>query len=131
MTGGAIHTTYYDFYQQPGRWVRLVRTPVPFASLEEIGSLGEEVGPMLRSAAQPGVRLLLDFRRGPPGRNDPAFEAAVERSRAQLADLFETVGILVGTAAGRLQVQRISRSNHRPTEVFIDEAEALRWLEHR
>jgi len=125
-----LRTKHYVMTTGP-HWVRLERTPVPFASLEEIVSLGDEVNSELRAAAGPGVKMLLDFRHGPPGRNDPAFEAAVERSRAMLSSLFEHVGVLVGSAAGRLQVQRISRSHGRPTEVFVDDAEAKRWLESK
>ena len=77
-------------------------------------------------------RVLLDLRKGPPGRNDEAFETQSASWRLQLAAECERVAILVRTVAGKLQAQRLSRSDKRGgnASVFMDEAEALAFLKH-
>jgi hypothetical protein len=71
-------------------------------------------------------RVLVDFRGGPPGRNDPEFERATDEVRRQMAR-FERVAILVRTAAGKLQALRLSPTSER-LQVFQDEGEARAFL---
>lgn len=77
-----------------------------------------------------GGRALFDVRRAPP-RNDPEFEAVVTELNAQLFRPFARVAFLVGSAAGKLHVRRLTRNVAADVEVFLDESAALDWLRER
>ena len=108
--------------------LRLERTPTPYPSMEAMHAANRELAVAVRGA---GVRrILLDLRKGPPGRNDEAFEHESAKWRKQLAAECERAAVLVRTVAGKLQSQRLARDEGRtgPTNVFMDEAEALAFL---
>ncbi|MCU1281431.1 MAG: uncharacterized protein JWM53_4977 [bacterium] len=108
--------------------LRLERTATPYPTLEAMHQSNVGLAGALRAA---GVRrVLLDLRKGPPGRNDEAFETESASWRIQLANECERVAVLVRTVAGKLQAQRLSRSEKRGgiANVFLDEAEALAFL---
>lgn len=107
--------------------LRLERTATPYATLEAMDAGNRALAAAVRGA---GVRrVLLDLRHGPPGRNDEAFEAASGVWRKQLAQECDRVAVLVRTVAGKLQSQRLARGEGRqPTNVFMDEPEALEYL---
>jgi hypothetical protein len=109
-----------------GNLVRLVRTSTPLADLTEFQDLTTQVRRALGGLHVRGV--LVDLRAGPPGRNDPEFEAAGSPWRRLLRTRFDRMAVLVRTQAGRLQTQRIARQDGREAHVFLDEAEALRYL---
>jgi NADH-quinone oxidoreductase subunit F len=71
--------------------------------------------------------MLLDLREG-PGRNDASFEAAMLPAIGNLLSRFARSAMLVKTAVGRLQLQRLGRETSMPMSVFHDEQEALRFL---
>ena len=71
--------------------------------------------------------MLLDLREG-PGRNDASFEAAMLPAIGNLLSRFARSAMLVKTAVGRLQLQRLGRETTMPLSVFYDEQEALRFL---
>jgi hypothetical protein len=77
----------------------------------ELGRLSEE-------------KLLIDLREG-PGRNDEAFERATDEARRELQKSFPRVAVLVRSAAGKLQLQRLHHGTH---NVFLEETAALRFL---
>jgi hypothetical protein len=58
-------------------------------------------------------RLIVDVRQG-PARNDPAYEASLERHRLQLFNGFAAIATVVKTRVGLLQVQRLSKGEHPP-----------------
>lgn len=103
--------------------VRIIRTATPMpGSLAEIRAAFAGVQPRVAQLA--GARALLDLRAG-PGRNDADFEAASRELRQSILSQFSRVAILVRSAAGKLQVKRLSEGEG---AVFLDEAEALRYL---
>ena len=118
-----------DYYSVriDGGIVRLERTATAYPSLAEMDAANRALGVAIRGA---GIRrILLDLRKGPPGRNDEAFEHASGVWRKQLAAAVERAAILVRTVAGKLQSQRLAREEGRqPTNVFMDEAAALAYL---
>jgi hypothetical protein len=116
---------YLAALDEPRGLVRLERSPAPFPSLDEMERSFVAIEPIL--ARQAGRKLLLDLRRGPPGRNDDDFEQVVERWRRKLVG-FTRTAVLVRSVAGKLQVQRLAREEGRPANVFQDEVEALRFL---
>jgi hypothetical protein len=108
--------------------LQLERTAAAYPSMEAMHHSNVGLAGALREA---GVRrVLLDLRKGPPGRNDEDFESQSSKWRIQLARECERVAILVRTVAGKLQAQRLSRSEKRGgvANVFMDEAEALAYL---
>jgi hypothetical protein len=111
-------------YEDSLRVVRITRTalagtiPVMQSSLQRI----LEAAVPLRPA-----RALLDLRLA-PGNNDAAFEKQSFEAFERLQAAFVAFAILVRSAVGRLQVQRMSRESGQPLHVFFDESEALRFL---
>ena len=106
--------------------VRLVRTEVPYASLEDIEREGIEIERALAKAGR--IRLLVDLRAVMP-RNDPTFEIAIATYRRRVLGGGQRAAILVRTAVGALQVQRHMREDGFAVEVFTEEEEAIAFLE--
>lgn len=118
-----------DYYivRVDGGILRLERTATAYPTLAALDEANRALAAVVRGA---GVkRILLDVRKGPPGRNDAAFEEAIGGWRRSLAAEAERAAVLVRTVAGKLQSQRLARADGRsPTNVFMDEAEALAYL---
>ena len=118
-----------DYYsvRVDGGVVRLERSATAYPSLAVMDEANRALAVAVRGA---GIRrVLLDLRKGPPGRNDEAFEEASGVWRKKLAAEVDRVAILVRTVAGKLQSQRLARAEGRqPSHIFMDEAEALAYL---
>jgi hypothetical protein len=106
------------------RQVRSARVYEDIAAFEQ--SVGEMVTHMFGLQREEYV-LLHDVRLS-RGRNDPNFEAAIQRARPHMCGGFRRVAIMVATKIGQLQVQRLEQAGPAPARVFMDEQEALRWL---
>jgi hypothetical protein len=117
---------YYTVRVESGI-LRLERTATAYPTLEIMHAANRALAVAVRGA---GIgRILLDLRKGPPGRNDEAFEHASAVWRKQLSAEVDRAAILVRTVAGKLQSQRLAREEGRqPTNVFMDESEALAYL---
>jgi hypothetical protein len=117
---------YYSVRVERG-YVRLERTPTPYPTMEAMHAANRALAGAVRQA---GVRrILLDLRKGPPGRNDEAFEHQSAIWRKQLSDESDRAAVLVRTVAGKLQSQRLARDEGRVARnVFMNEAEALEFL---
>ncbi len=72
-------------------------------------------------------RLLIDLRLA-TGRNDASSEAALAKHRRAHADGFERAAVLVGTVAGRMQVERLMREDGLDLRVFNEERPARLYL---
>lgn len=72
--------------------------------------------------------LLIDLRLA-TGRNDDAFETAIRPRRRNLFRRFTSLGFLCTSFTGKLQIERHGREDRIALRVFLDEDEALRWLE--
>jgi hypothetical protein len=107
-------------------YTRVTRSPTPPPSAPEMAALYASMRALLLRAG--ARRLLLDLRGGPTGRNDPEFERASEEWRRALDTDFERVAILVRTAVGKLHIQRLAREIGRAPAIFMDEAEALKFV---
>jgi hypothetical protein len=119
-----------DYYRArvDGGIVRLERSAKSYPSLGLMHASNTALAAALRAS---GVRrVLLDLRGGPPGRNDEKFEQQSAIWRNRLAEGADRVAILVRTLAGKLQSQRLARTEGRLAEhsVFLDETEALAYL---
>jgi len=108
-----------------GALLRITRTTAPVDNLD---AFSERVAELGRALERTHARVALMDLRGAPGRNDPEFEAASSTWRRLLGARFAKVAVLVRTQAGRLQVQRLGRQEHREPHVFLDENEAIEYL---
>jgi hypothetical protein len=124
--GELFRNDYYVVTWRQGEpFVRVARTEKTFPTVAAAGDANDEVA----AVAQKSVprRLLLDLRGGPPGRNDPEFEAAAMRWRAKLGKWFQRRAVLVKSAVGKLQVQRLNKGAEQLL-ITQDEDEAVRFL---
>jgi hypothetical protein len=103
------------------------RTNTPFASMEEVEDAFAELGKVLDGLGRSRYVLLADIRAA-PGRNDPQFEAVLQRVRPRWVAGFRKVGVLVQSAVGKLQINRYARQDGIPRLVTDDEEELLQYL---
>jgi hypothetical protein len=109
--------------------VRYTRSSVPYPDVEAVVRSFDAMRTAVRKVI-PGsnTKLLVDTRRAPP-RNDPAFEAQVQRATVEFATRFARVATLMSTAVGKLQAARLAHERGAPTpHVFDDERAALAYL---
>lgn len=104
-------------------WVKRLHTPYPSLEHVRLGFLG--LYDQLDRIAEPRPwALVLDIRDSPPARNDEPFEQAHREEQPKLFGYFEARALLVGSAAGMMQLTRIRRRAGGVFEVFNDPAEA-------
>jgi hypothetical protein len=109
--------------------VRYQRTREPMPTLDAMRALHERMFDALRTLPLKRFKLLVDVREAPP-RNDPAFEREVTRILDVTISKFAGHAVLVKSAVGMLQVQRLERERKASGRaVFADEGDALRYLE--
>jgi hypothetical protein len=107
--------------------IRTTRSDKPFASLTELEGVFTELGDTLDRLGRARFVLLADIRSA-PGRNDPQFEAALQRLRPRWVGGFRKVGVLVQSATGMLQVHRYAQQDGIKRLVSNDEDEVLKYL---
>ena len=113
---------------RPRRLVRMVRSGTPFNAIEEVRAFYESVAIAVEKLERRALMLLVDLREA-PARNDPAFETTVAGYRKRMFADFARIGILVKTAAGKLNVSRHAKDDGHEVTVFHDEDAALAWLD--
>ena len=113
--------------EQGGALVRVVRSARAFRDTATIEQVFGAVYFVLRAQKLKDWVLLSDQRLA-PGRNEPEFEQALARSRNQIYPLFRKRAVLVQTAIGKLQVDRLTKEDNQERMVSHDEAELLRYL---
>lgn len=115
-------------YEQELSTVRSTRSELPYPSPDEFIRVHTEALQVYESLDRGRLGHLIDLRR-PPMNNDPAFEAATMRTRSMLVQEFAAVAIVVRTAVGALQVNRLLREeNNDNVLVFHDEDVAVGYL---
>jgi hypothetical protein len=109
--------------------VRYQRTREAFPSLDAMRALHERMFASLGGLPLQKFKLLVDVRDAPP-RNDVAFEREVTRILDFIISKFAGHAVLVKSAVGMLQVQRLERERKASgAAVFANEADALRHLD--
>lgn len=83
---------------------------------------------LLGKKARTPMSWLYDVRGAPVLRNDAEFEKVVQARRADLLQRSPALGILVATAAGRMQLSRLLSSAKVEIGVFDEFDEATAWL---
>lgn len=107
------------------RVVILRRTPTPVDSIEMLIASNERViGLMQLKHRQFGI--IVDMRQAPQ-RNDADFENAMLKLRVAVATNFMRVAVLLESATGVLQVNRIGRNDGAETFATLNEFAALRF----
>ena len=115
-------------YDEARAFVRYTRTHAAFATLDELRETHDRIELALPRPMPPNAKLLADVREAPP-RNDEVFEAELTRKLERFMRHFAARAVLVKSAVGRLQVQRLGRPfGADGPAVFDDEARALQHL---
>lgn len=115
------------FVDERMRIVHTIRSDKPFGAIEELDGIFARLGSALDQVERSRYGIFADIR-ATPGRNDPQFEAALERLRPRWTGGFRKIGVLVRSTAGLLQIQRHARRDGVKRLVSQDEAELLKYL---
>lgn len=123
---------YEDAYvtvslEDSGRLVHLTRTAVQFPDLEAMRQCYHTVIRTYDQLGRAGRSLLVDSR-APSGRNDPAYERTMFSLLPDLDRGFMRIGVLIDTAAGKLQFRRWQGIDGIERIISSDEAELRRQL---
>lgn len=113
--------------EQEGQLVRLTRSAVPFPDPETLEQAWAPVISLLDRIGREGRCILSDLRLA-PGRNEPAFEAALARVRKQIFHGYLKAATLVQSKVGLLHVSRLIREDRVDRMAFSDEAELFAYL---
>jgi hypothetical protein len=138
----SIRQTFFDVDLRSDGIVWLKRTIVPYASLVEVNRAYDEflavVDPWLadrsprsgvvRAGDPPPMGWLYDLRAASAQRNDPEFEAVIQARRSDLLARTPLLVVLVKTAAGRLQLNRLAAPNRAQLQVSDDVEASIAWL---
>ena len=109
------------------RIVTFRRTSVPLPSREPIDPFFVQLEDVMKLDDRSRWRLLIDVREA-PSRNDPQYEEAFKRHRPRIFGGFERRAVLVKSAVGLLQVNRLARAAGIDERTFGDETEARAFL---
>ncbi len=107
--------------------VRTIRSEKPFAAIDQLDGIFARLGTVLDALGRSRYGLLADLR-ATPGRNDPQFEAALERLRPIWVGGFRKVAVLVRSTVGLMQIQRHARHDGVKRLISKDEDELLKYL---
>ena len=111
--------------------LRYARTRTAYPTIDTMRAHYAELIRIAGTVHTEKMSLLFDVRAAPP-RNDEAFETEVAKIVGTLLGRFRAHAFLVKTAAGNLQVRRLSATGGAPpSHVFTDEASALAYLGQR
>jgi hypothetical protein len=106
--------------------VRFERRPVALPDLPVLRARLLAMFDRMDALPRGELGLLIDTRQV-IGRSDDEFEAMMDELRPRLVGGFRRIAVLVRSAVGRLQVQRLARTDGvlDRMQVFSDEAEAV------
>ena len=110
--------------------VRVERSSKGFEGGHDLFSEFQKLNRELDKIGRASYALLVDLRAA-PGRNDPQFEEQFANHRVRLLTGFRRAVVLVRTAAGKMQAERLRRTDQlaEHVRVFDNEAEALAFLD--
>jgi hypothetical protein len=103
------------------------RSAEPFGSLAELEAESTELVRLMDQIDRPRFVQLIDARLAPP-RNDPQFEATIERYHTAFYRGFVATAVLVRSAVGKLHIRRMLGESGVHAGVFNDEMEAMHYL---
>jgi hypothetical protein len=100
--------------------VVLTRSAAPVDTIPDLIAQNEEVIARIRPE-HAGFGVVVDMRQAVP-RNDPEFENAMQQLRQELQSRFRRLAVLIESAMGVLQVDRLTRIEG--TQVFGTQSES-------
>jgi sulfite reductase (NADPH) flavoprotein alpha-component len=116
-----VTNQYWAMSEDPGhRVVVLTRSAAPVHSIPELIAQNDEIIAHIR-AEHVGYGVVVDMRQAVP-RNDPEFENAMLQLRQELQLRFRRLAVLIESAMGVLQVDRLTRIEG--TKVFGTQSES-------
>lgn len=126
MFENVLITSYWSMAEDAERKVVMVRrSPVPVETLEELVRQNDKLLAQIRPEHETwGV--IVDMRQA-PARNDPAFENAMRRFRDGFGSTFARRAVLLESAVGVLQVNRIGRAEEPSWYATQSETAALQF----
>ncbi len=129
-----LRTDYVVLTQEhDGKIIRYRRTAVPFPTLQIAQQVYDHVLAVYERIGRRGRGLLVDSRDA-VGRNDPEFEKLLLSFRDRAIPGFAAHVILMRTAVGILQAQRIDRSLRSDRKAYLttdNEDDAIRFLQQQ
>ncbi len=109
-------------------YVQLSRTNQPFPSTEAITECFLQIDIAIRTKARSARGMIYDTRTGPLS-TDPVLLEAIVQATERIAVRFERAALLVKSALGSLQVDRLRRLHEaHKMSAFHDETEAVAWV---
>ncbi len=114
-------------YFSSDRVLRFTRSSAAFPSTEAALASFRALGAVVDAVIADAKGLLMDVRSSPL-RSDPAFEASSKTHLDVHIVRFARVAVLVATATGKLQVNRMKRERGMDIEVFDDERAARAFV---
>jgi len=103
------------------------RTANTYASVADVKSSFNAVTQIVDMLARNTMSVLIDMRLA-PSRNDPEFEAVAHEQPKYLSRDFKRSAVLIRTASGLLQMQRLVKKMGLPFKVFNEEKQALDYV---
>ncbi len=133
---------FFDIELRPDGIVWLRRTPTPYGSIADVEHAYDEflntvddwmlerriTSGQLGTRQKTPIAWLYDLRSAPGQRNDPEFEAVIQRRRPDLIKRSQFLIVLVKTAAGRMQLNRIAKDDKSKIRISDDFNESVQWL---
>ena len=133
---------FFDIELRPDGIVWLRRTPTAYESIGDVERAYDEflktvddwmlerriASGRLGTRQRTPVGWLYDLRSAPGQRNDPEFEAVIQRRRPELLRRSPFLVVLVKTAAGRMQLNRIAKDDKSKIRISDDFNASIDWL---
>lgn len=122
-----LYSSPYMVFSLDGNLLRMTRSSEGYPSIEELTQETERIKVALEDLDPTNMVILVDVREAPL-RNDAGFENAMSDMRAMTSRCRRTA-VLVKTAVGELQTARLARGKKTDQKAFMNEAEALAFLQ--
>ena len=107
MIGTELQSTpFYRFTREAG-FIRAERTSRAYADVSEIEAEATRIGAILDAAGRAHRGLVIDSRGGPTPSQDATMEGAHAKVREAVSRGFPRVAVIVRSAVGKLQVNRL------------------------
>jgi hypothetical protein len=147
-TADSLRVVSLEFFEvelRPDGIVWLKRNQVSYEMISDVHRAYDQFLPVVKAwhldrriaSGDLGTRVatpmgwLYDLRLAPTQRNDQAFESAILERSPDLLELSPFVAVLVKTAAGRLQNNRLARADALQVRVSDDLDDSIAWLQER
>jgi hypothetical protein len=140
-----VAQTFFDIELRQDGIVWLRRTPTAYGSIADVEHAYDEflktvddwmlerriASGQLGTRQRTPIAWLYDLRSAPGQRNDPEFEAVIQRRRPDLLKRSPFLVVLIKTAAGRMQLNRIAKDDKSKVRISDDFNGSIDWLKEQ